>query len=260
MKRGMILSSIVALVLAASPFVAEVKAEDKTFAGPALGALFVLIPAGSFMMGDNIQHQVVISKPFYMQTTEVTQGQWQKIMGDNPSIFKNCGSDCPVENVSWSDAREFIRKLNQMEGTDKYRLPTEAEWEYACRAGSTTKYSFGGNEDELGNYAWYDKNSGYRTHSVARKKPNAWGLHDMYGNVWEWCQDGYDDYPSGKVTDPKGLPAALHRVMRGGAWLDNAEIVRSASRGQEYAVVRSYDIGFRLVKTFQFPADLRGRQ
>jgi formylglycine-generating enzyme required for sulfatase activity len=250
MKRRMILSIIVAMMIAASTFGVGVEAADKAFTNPAIRAEFVLIVPGTFMMGDTIQHQVVIGKPFYMQVTEVTQGQWRTIMGNNPSSFKDCGDDCPVENVSWIDALEFIRKLNQMEGTDRYRLPTEAEWEYACRAGSTMVYSFGGDKDELGDYAWYDKNSGNRTHPVAKKKPNAWGLYDMYGNVWEWCQDGYDDYPLGMVKDPKGTSTGQHRVLRGGSWLDSAGIPRSAFRGEDYPVVRSSDIGFRLVRSF----------
>jgi formylglycine-generating enzyme required for sulfatase activity len=250
MKRIKHVSFIVTLMLASLTLCISIEAAEKTITSPVIGAQFVLISPGTFMMGDVNQHEVVISKPFYVQTAEVTQGQWQRIMGDNPSIFRDCGSDCPVENISWSDALQFIRKLNQMEKTHKYRLPTEAEWEYACRAGSTAKYSFGGNEAELGDYAWYDINSARRTHPVAKKKPNAWGLYDMYGNVWEWCQDGYDDYPSGKVTDPKGLPAGQHRVLRGGSWLNNAGILRSSFRGQEYPVVRSHDIGFRLVRDF----------
>ncbi len=251
MKRKMLLSFIVTLMLASLTLCISIEAAEKTITSPVIGAQFVLISPGTFMMGDiNHQHEVVISKPFYVQTTEVTQGQWQKVMGDNPSIFRYCGSDCPVENISWSDALQFIRKLNQMEKTHKYRLPTEAEWEYACRAGSTAKYSFDGNEAELGDYAWYDKNSARRTHPVAKKKPNAWGLYDMHGNVWEWCQDGYDDYPTGKVTDPKGLPAGQHRVVRGGSWLNYAGILRSSFRGQEYPVIRSHDIGYRLTRDF----------
>lgn len=250
MKRKIRVSFIVALLLVAAIFFTDVGAAEKTITSSTLGAQFILISPGTFMMGDSIQHEVVISKPYYVQTTEVTQGQWQKIMGGNPSLFKDCGDDCPVENVSWIDAQEFIRRLNRIEGTNKYRLPTEAEWEYACRAGATGKFSFGENENELGNHAWYNKNSDSRTHPVAKKMPNSWGLYDMYGNVWEWCQDGYDDYPSGKVTDPKGLPAGQHRVLRGGSWLDNAAIARSAFRGQEYPVVRSHDIGFRLVRAF----------
>jgi formylglycine-generating enzyme required for sulfatase activity len=171
-------------------------------------------------------------------------------MGNNPSLFKDCGDDCPVENVSWGDVQGFIRRLNQIEGVDKYRLPTEAEWEFACRSGSTNKYSFGDNENELGDYAWYDKNSNRQTHPVAQKRPNAWGLYDMHGNVSEWCQDWYDDYPTGTVTDPKGPPSGQHTVLRGGSWLSNASVVQAAFRGEDYPIVRCNDIGFRLVRNF----------
>ncbi len=158
-----------------------------------IGQKFVLIPAGSFMMGGPVnelhrsdaespQHRVTISKPFYMQTTEVTQGQWKGVMGHNPSHNRPC-CDCPVENVSWDAVQEFIRLLNVSEDTGKYRLPTEAEWEYACRAGSTTTWCFGDDEARLGEYAWYSDNC-RETHPVASKKPNAWGLYDMHGNVW----------------------------------------------------------------------------
>ncbi len=179
-----------------------------------IGMTFVLIPAGTFQMGspageagrddDERQHQVTISRPFYLQTTEVTQGQWQKVMGSNPAHFNKCGKDCPVESVSWNDAQEFIRKLNQMEKTDTYRLPTEAEWEWACRAKSTGRFSFGDSEAGLKDYAWFDKNSAAKTQPVGQLKPNAWGLYDMHGNVWEWCRDWYGRYPAGPVTDPKG--------------------------------------------------------
>lgn len=185
-----------------------------------------------------------------MQTTEVTQEQWLSVMGNSPSQFKECGINCPVENVSWLDVQEFIRRLNRLEGTDKYRLPTEAEWEYACRAGSSTKYSFGDNAAILDEYAWYRNNSGWRPHPVGQKKPNAWGLYDMHGNVWEWCQDWQGDYPAGEVTDPKGPPSGHHKIIRGGSWLDGASILESSFRGQEYHVIRSNDIGFRLVRTF----------
>jgi formylglycine-generating enzyme required for sulfatase activity len=249
MKRKTHVPFIVAVLIVLT-FCAPLEAAEKTITSPAIGAQFVLIPAGTLMMGDVTQHQVVINKPFYMQTTEVTQGQWKKIMGDNPSIFKYCGSDCPVENVSWIDVQEFIRKLNRMEGTNTYRLPTEAEWEYACRAGSATKHSFGNNEEELGDYAFYGKNSEHKTHQTAQKKPNAWGLYDMYGNVWEWCMDWHDDYPDRTVKDPKGPTSGQHKVFRGGSWLDNAGIASCAFRGQDYHVIRSSDIGFRLVRAF----------
>jgi formylglycine-generating enzyme required for sulfatase activity len=253
MKKSMLFSVIIPLVITVSTFGILAEAADKTFVSPVMGAEFVLIPPGTFMIGDmqNFSgHQVTISKPFYMQTTEVTQGQWEKIMGSNPSNFKNCGGDCPVDNVSWIDVQGFIRKLNQVEETSKYRLPTEAEWEYACRAGATANYSFGDSVDELGSYAWYNVNSGNRTHPVAQKKPNAWGLYDMHGNVWEWCKDWYDDYPSGAVSNPEGPSSGQHRVMRGGAWLGSASTLKSAFRGEDYPVVQSHDIGFRLVRNF----------
>jgi len=144
-----------------------------------------------------------------MQTTEVTQGQWQDVMGGNPSYFKKCGEACPVEWVSWNDAQRFIEKLNAKEDTKRYRLPTEAEWEYACRAGSQASFSFGNDVDALPEYAWYRANSEKRTHPVGRRKPNPHGLNDMHGNVWEWCQDWYGRYPEGQVTaPPPDLPRA----------------------------------------------------
>ncbi|HLC15756.1 MAG TPA: SUMF1/EgtB/PvdO family nonheme iron enzyme, partial [Thermodesulfovibrionia bacterium] len=155
---------------------------------------FAYIPPGKFMMGST---NVTLSQGFFMQTTPVTQGQWKALMGNNPSRFKRCGDDCPVESVSWHDAQKFIEKLNKREGVNKYRLPTEAEWEYAARAGSDTAYCFGDDEARLSEYAWYDKNSDGRTHPVAKKKPNAWWLYDMHGNVWEWSEDWYGDYPTG---------------------------------------------------------------
>ena len=170
----------------------------KTWHSPTTGMEFVLIPAGKFMMGSDSGesngkpvHEVRISKAFYLGKHEVTQGQWQKVMGNNPSIFKG-DAILPVENVSWEDVQEFIHKLNAKEGDTKYRLPTEAEWEYAARARTATIYSFGNDERQLGEYAWYFPNSGNKTHPVGQKKPNAWGLHDMHGNVWEWVQDCYD--------------------------------------------------------------------
>lgn len=250
MKRSVCLSIIIVLLIFFSVFAVRVGAEDNSFSIPAIGASFVLIPAGKFITGEIIAHEVILSKPLYIQTTEVTQKQWRKVMGNNPSLFKDCGDDCPVENISWGDVQEFIRRLNQTEGVKTYRLPSEAEWEFACRAGSAMKFSFGDNEDDLGDYAWYDKNSGRRTHPVAQKKPNAWGLYDMHGNVSEWCQDWQDDYPSGSVKDPKGPSSGQHRVLRGGSWGSSTVVVRSAFRGQDYPVVRSNDIGFRLVRDF----------
>jgi len=223
-----------------------------------LGMQFVLIPAGTFMMGSGIaeegdederpQHQVTLSQPFYLQTTPVTQGQWQRVMAGNPSLFQECGEDCPVENVSWEDAQDFIRKLNQIEETDKYRLPTEAEWEYACRAGSTQRYCFGDGEAELGQYAWYADNSQKTTHPVGRLKPNPWGLYDMHGNVYEWCQDWYGKYPPGPVTDPKGPSSGEYRLLRGGPWDGEAGDVRSAYRHRLTPGYRYGHEGFRVAR------------
>lgn len=250
MKRIVLFFITIAVLTLGLSLVTEAATQDERFTSPTIGAEFVLIPGGTFMMGDAVPRQVVISKPYYMQTTEVTQGQWKKVMGSNPSMFKACGDDCPVENISWVDVQEFVRCLNQKEGANKYRLPTEAEWEFACRTGSAVKDARGAKEDEFGDYAWYDANSDRKTHPVARKKPNAWGLYDMYGNVLEWCQDWYDDYPKGKVIDPKGPVSGQHKVLRGGAWLGSPATLQCTFRSEDYAVVQSNDIGFRLVRDF----------
>ena len=223
-----------------------------------IGMSFVLIPAGSFTIGspadepgrndDERQHPVTISKPFCLQTTEVTQKYWTQVTGSNPSCFKDCGNDCPVETVSWNDAQEFIKKLNQMESGAKYRLPTEAEWEYACRAGSKGRFCFGDEEAKLGEYVWNGGNSGSKTHPVGKKKPNALGLYDMHGNVWEWCQDWYGDYPTSQVTDPTGPKAGENRVLRGGSWSNDAKYVRSASRNRYGPDYRNYGAGFRVAR------------
>jgi len=222
-----------------------------------LGMTFVYIPSGAFMMGspvdepgrygDEVLHEVTLTRGFYMQVTPVTQGQWKAVMVGNPSYFKDCGDDCPIENVSWNDAQEFIKKLNKREGVNKYCLPTEAEWEYAARAGSDTAYCFGDDEAMLYEYAWYDKNSGGRIHPVASKKPNFWGLYDMHGNVWEWCEDWYRDYPSGSVIDPKGPGIGDIRVRRGGGWYDVARLCRSGVRHSRTPDPRYVNLGFRLV-------------
>ena len=242
----------------------EAMGEEKPAKGEivanSLGMSFVLIPAGTFMMGtpsdepgrgnDELQHTVTISKSFYLQTTEVTQGQWREIMGTNPSHFKDCGDDCPVEQVNWDDAQEFILRLNEREGADKYRLSTEAEWEYACRAGSTTRFCFGDDETKLAEHAWYHDNSGFRPHPVGQKKSNAWGLYDMHGNVWEWCEDWYGDYPSSPVTDPTGPSSGTARVFRGGGWRYYAGNCRSAFRFGSPPVDRGFDVGFRVARDF----------
>jgi formylglycine-generating enzyme required for sulfatase activity len=236
-----------------------------------IGMKFVLIPAGSLTMGSRLSpgevtrryggkaewykdeqppHPVEITRPFYLQTTEVSQAQWKRIMGNNPSRFEDCGDDCPVEKVSWNDAQKFIEELNQMEDINKYRLPTEAEWEYACRAKTETAYSFGDEVDKLGEYAWYGDNSGGKTKPVGKKKPNAWGLYDMHGNVWEWVQDRYGDYPTGPIPDPKGPDKGEYRVLRGGSWSHFARILRSAYRGSNFPDDRSDGDGFRVARDF----------
>jgi formylglycine-generating enzyme required for sulfatase activity len=231
-----------------------------------LGMEFVLIGPGTFLMGSpeiepgrfvgEIQHKVNLTRPFYLQTTEVTQAQWLTLMGDNPSGQKRCGGNCPVEQISWEDAQRFVRTLNQKEGTDSYRLPTEAEWEYACRAGAATTIPNGPIntlqcelDDNLNAIAWYCGNSQGRVHPVAGKNPNAWGLYDMLGNVQEWCQDWFGAYPADEVVNPTGPKKGTYRVMRGGAWFSPARDSRCASRFGSPPLYRFQHIGFRLVMT-----------
>jgi len=219
---------------------------------------FVLIPAGEFTMGspapDSVtwdkrpQHQVKFLKPFYMARHEVTQAQYQAVMGTNPSHFK--GADLPVDTVSWYDATEFCRRLEERVGR-RVRLPTEAKWEYACRAGTTTRYHFGDSADDLGKHAWYWDNSGEKTHAVGGKPPNAWGLHDMHGNVFEWCIDRSSTYPSARLIDPS-QPGNKHgysewRIMRGGSWGFASRCLGSADRYGDVPGARYNYYGFRVV-------------
>jgi formylglycine-generating enzyme required for sulfatase activity len=203
-----------------------------------IGMKLVLIPAGEFIMSspetekdrspnEGPQHKVRITKPFYMGTTEVTQAQWKAVMGNNPSEFQ--GDDLPVETVSRDDCQEYLKKLSANEGK-AYRLPTEAEWEYACRAGSTTRFYSGDDDQALYGVGWYNGNSGDKPHPVGQKKPNAWGLYDMHGNLWEWCEDGYGEYPNGDQVDPTGPAQGAECVLRGGSWLNDSGDCRSATR------------------------------
>ncbi|GHT27556.1 hypothetical protein FACS18942_07050 [Planctomycetales bacterium] len=179
------------------------------------------------------QHKVTLTQGFYMGETEVTQEQWLAVMGNNPSHFK--GTKLPVENVSWNECRDIVEKLNGLNVAPagyKFALPTESQWEYACRAGSSAAYCFGDSIASLSDYAWYANYSGHTTHSVGTKEPNAWGLYDMHGNVWEWCRDWYGDYTTGNVTDPVGALSGSYRVSRGGAWNYGAESCRSAYRNR----------------------------
>ena len=238
-----------------------------------IGMKLVLIPKGTFMMGSpaseqgrihgETQHEVTISEDYYLGVFEVTQGQYEKVMGTNPSLFqkrvigKSDSSMYPVEEVSWEDAVEFCKKLSELPEEKKagrvYRLPTEAEWEYACRAGSKAAYSFGANyawfganSKTLGDYAWFGENSGGQIHPVGEKKANAWGLYDMHGNVWEWCSDWYGEYPKGSVSDPSGPSEGLSRVLRGGFLHDVAAGCRSAVRFRYFPSFRHGVIGFRV--------------
>ena len=253
------------------------------------GMEFVWIPAGSFVMGspddeagrdgDEVQHEVRISRGFWMGQYEVTQKEWEEVMWTNPSKFDQCGSRCPVESVSWEDVQEFIESLNRKESSmgNEYRLPTEAEWEYAARAGTTGATPDGdlrilgeSNAPELDGQAWYAGNSGVTyadafdcsgweerqheaercgTHPVGQKRANGWGLQDMLGNVWEWVADSYAEYPTDSVTDPEGPLTGSYRVYRGGGWSGNAGAVRSADRSRSSTGYRHGGIGFRLVRT-----------
>ena len=194
------------------------------------------------------EHKVKITRPFYLGAMEVTQGQWKAVMDSNPSGFK--GDDLPVETLSWNSCQEFLKKLSDKEGKT-YRLPTEAEWEYACRAGSTAPYCFGDDEARLDEFAWSGANSDKTTHPVGQKKPNAWGLYDMHGNVCEWCGDRIGEYAKDTVTDPTGAETG-EGVLRGGSWNDAATKCRSAFRDshiQEYSGTNAKDHrnGFRVV-------------
>ena len=213
-----------------------------------------LVPAGKFMMGspasekdrsyNETQHEVTLTKPFYMGKYEVTQEQWESVMGKNPSREK--GAKLPVTDVSWIDCQVFIHKLNAST-KGGYRLPTEAEWEYACRAGTTTAYSFGARV-RLKNLNYADLKMG-KPVAVGSYKPNAFGLYDMHGNVFEWCEDWYGDYPEGGVTDPKGPAFGENHVLRGGAFSFQESLARSSFRGNYPRAIHFNFLGFRLVRT-----------
>ncbi len=219
---------------------------------------FVLLPAGSFVMGENPPlaegksdehppHKVIIEKPFHMGVHEVTQEQWEKIMNSNPSKHK--GRNRPVDSVSWNDAQEFIKRLNALEGEGKYRLPTEAEWEYGARAGTKTRYFFGNDASLLPQYAWIKENAKGTTHEVGQKKPNQWGIYDTSGNVREWTNDWYDDeyYANSPKTDPRGPINGFARAYRGGS-KDGSEFpTRSSYRWRETPDTKAQNLGFRLV-------------
>jgi formylglycine-generating enzyme required for sulfatase activity len=271
-----------------------------------IGMKLVLIPAGEFFMGspdldqdagteEKPQHRVRITRSFYLGATEVTVGQFRRVVeatglcteaeingrgrwvwdrarsmykADPKYTWHNPGfvqtDRHPVVEVSWNDTIAFCNKLSEREGLkpcykfdgrmqaggEGYRLPTEAEWEYACRAGSTTRYSFGDDDGSLGEYAWYSGNSGFKTHPVGQKPPNAWGLYDMYGNIWEWCWDWYDGsyYGQSSGVDPLGPEWSDSRVYRGGSWMFEPQFARSASRNAEHPGSQADSHGFRVVR------------
>ncbi|MCJ7774537.1 MAG: formylglycine-generating enzyme family protein [Desulfobacterales bacterium] len=243
-----------------------------------IGMKFVHIKPDTFIMGsplreaqrilqnyphekqiDETQHQVTLTEGYYIQTTEVTQRQWKEVMGNNPSEFIGCGENCPVESISWEDAKLFIQKLNSLEATspshNEYMLPTEAQWEYACRADSDTSFTNGkliglDNDLNLDAVAWYLGNSFNAVHPVATKKPNRWGLYDMHGNVLEWCSNSKYRYPAYAVKNPpiSYLDSGSNRVYRGGSWGDLPYACRSAYRKEAEKNYRHKNLGFRLIK------------
>ncbi|MDE5612518.1 MAG: formylglycine-generating enzyme family protein [Odoribacter sp.] len=231
--------------------------KEEVFTENVSGVLFdmVYVKAGSFMMGasendeevfdwEMPEHQVTLTKDYYIGKHEVTQGLWKAVMGNNPSNFK--GDDYPVEKVSWDNIQEFITKLNELTGK-KYALPTEAQWEYAARGGKKNKgYKYSGSND-INEVAWYSDNSEGTTHPVGLKKANELGLYDMTGNVWEWCQDWYDDYSSEAQIDPVGPEEGSNCVYRGGSWYNDARRCRMSFRGYNEPDERYFYLGFRLV-------------
>ena len=239
------------------------KAAEKEITA-SVGIKLLEVPAGKFLMGDENKLEVTISKPFYLGQTEITQSQWKAVMGTEPWWGQPYAKDGPAyaaSYITFDDAQAFCVKLTAMEqqagkisASIKYMLPTEAQWEYACRAGTTTFYSFGDNETVLGDYAWFDKNAWVSTEKWARevsgKKPSPWGFHDMHGNVYEWCSD-WCDGPLVSGADPIGPPAGPGRVFRGGSWDYYPSGCRSASRRGFTPTFRTYFTGFRVLRTVE---------
>ena len=239
--------------------------EDEKETTNSIGMQLILISPGTFTMASHREEvgkksndeEVTINNPFYLSMFEVTQGEYLNVMGDNPSKFK--GARNPVERVSWDDAVSFCKKLSELPEEKaagrQYRLPTEVEWEYSCRGGSQSMFSFGDSLEELGKYAWFNENSGSMTHPVGQKKANAWGLYDMHGNVLEWCQDVYINRQTDAEPDPqgprpgKGPSPGLGRVSRGGGWNLVAGYCRSARRSTLDSSERFFNVGFRIAQS-----------
>lgn len=232
----------------------KVEANSGKFTVNGVSFEMVLVEGGTFRMGATSEqedeaesdekpvHSVTLSS-YYIGKNEVTQALWQAVMGSNPSCFE--GSDLPVEDVSWNDCQEFIQKLNRLTGRN-FRLPTEAEWEFACRGGNNSRgYKYSGSNN-LGSVAWYVGNSGDKTHPVGTKAPNELGIYDMSGNVWEWCGDWYANYTSNSQTNPKGPQSGSYRVSRGGSWLNIVRFCRSSYRRDNDPTIRFNRLGLRL--------------
>ena len=229
---------------------------------------FILLPKGSFLMGDSKanetdrQHKVTISENFWMGKTEVTQKQWSEIMGneeihpEKPSLWRNSNPQYPVVSISYTDVQHFIEKLNKISKTSYFRLPTEAEWEYACRSGTVTPFSYGDRiSDSLVNFnakisSAYSIIGDYLAHPepVGSYPPNQWGLYDMHGNVWEWVSDWYASYPKSHIIDPRGPQNGEYKIIRGGSWHYGAQNARSSSRRTHEPNLWGFSIGFRLVR------------
>jgi formylglycine-generating enzyme required for sulfatase activity len=263
LRKASKLSLKIASAFFAVFFMFGIAALEADEAENSIGMRFVLVPAGSFFMGSDPaldpfadadeegRREVFVTKPFYIGIHEVTQRQWDALMPDNPSKFKGPGN--PVENVSYADALSFIEKLNQKEGTQKYRLPTEAEWAYAARAGSLTVWHFGDTPGAISRYAWHSGNSEGKTRPAGLKAPNAWGLYDVHGNVWEWVSDYYgeDYYKTGPNRDPQGPPEGSGRVIRGGGFDKGHEFLRLENRTMEPPDFKNGSLGFRVAFSTQ---------
>ncbi|MCA9214759.1 MAG: formylglycine-generating enzyme family protein [Planctomycetales bacterium] len=252
--------------LTATEAQAEQESEAKRLGIPVtikneIGMEFSLIPRGDFTMGSpknqkghqpaEVQHKVTLTRSLYMATTEVTQAQWMQLMDENPSFVE--GDNYPVETITWDEAVEFCRRLSEKDGA-RYRLPTEAEWEYACRAGTNTAFhtgeslsskeaNFNGEKDDPQQGIYRDE-----TTPVGGFAPNAWGLVDMHGNVWEWCADWHADYPKGAAIDPQGPTEGTTRIVRGGCWVNPSAVCRSANRGSTEPVSWNFHFGMRVVR------------
>ncbi|HEY6554931.1 MAG TPA: formylglycine-generating enzyme family protein [Vicinamibacteria bacterium] len=239
-----------------------------TLEEPVTGMTLLQIPAGSFEMGSPVTepmreaqerlHTVRLSRPFYLGATEVTQEQWERVLGrgHRPSQAAACGPRCPVENVNFDEIQEFLRRLNAKASGPPFRLPTEAEWEYACRAGTTTAFATGSSltTDQANFHGGHPSADGKvgsflgKPTPVGSFPPNRWGLFDMHGNVWEWCQDWHCPYGAGKVTDPQGQCASRVRVIRGGSWAFSADNARCALRYTHSPQDRGPSLGFRVAR------------